>query len=236
MKKSATVPSVPSVMPSGASNGLLLKFLGIFALILIILLIIYFATSRKRMENFANPTCSKKDMDYLKKQIDNAKCDTRDTLYKTQSKAFEELKSNLAQGQKQLSLMNDKSLSTTFDNYQKNILKQAEQLLSKEKKTLDKCSALIQEYKNCNAVTPPPVKVTPLPSPDPIEIEKIKLEITALQVKINELTQQHISIKQKIAADPKNVLLDAMLTSVELEIKMNQQKVEELQTKLKKLG
>lgn len=90
MKKSAPVPTI---IPGGESNGLIFKILGIFALVFIIIIIIYYVTSRKTIENFEdkNLSCSVSDFDSLGKQIESQKCESLEKLLTKKRELSKEL-------------------------------------------------------------------------------------------------------------------------------------------------
>jgi len=172
MKTSAPVPTVSTIIPSSGSNELLFKFLGIFALILITLVVIFFATSRKRMENFHDKPIFNKECD--QKQFENYKklmfthCDER--LIPIRSQTTTEISSKLDKIKNLVSIFNDKSLDRSYDNFKKNI----DSSLStsfESKNCKEYTKQYNSQYKKCITdnmpppLIPPPAKITPLPPP-----------------------------------------------------------------------
>jgi uncharacterized membrane protein len=236
MKKSTPVPAV---MQSGVSYGLLFKILAIFSLVLIILVVIFLATSRKRIENFdTNASCSQTELDKLKQQMITAKCDCRKESYQSKLKALDTLKSSLAEVQIHASIFN-KTLSNQYNEFRKNLLDQAEKEVFDEKEDLDDCYALMQEYQNCMSMPMLPTLPTlPAPSdtePLPSLVEdtvSINAQITEIKDKIASLKNEYAEINSKLSDDPSNVFLLESSDKLRVSIRENESKLQDLESKI----
>lgn len=159
MKKSA--PELPST----SNTYLIFQILAIFAVITFVALGMYFLINRNKIEHFTTNKinrCSTMRLNQIKVVLDTFDChNMKNQSNALKKNAYAELKASLDSVDKPISALDNpqKTLMKLHNDSKVNILKIANDQLSKNQDLIERCNGLWDQYNKCNSalMTRPPV-------------------------------------------------------------------------------